>query len=95
MAIDCTIILAIAYGLGGVEMFQILLAERTTSPTAVDAIFSSHPLDENRIADAKSLIATYPVAATRGLTRDTPSFQSFKRRLASLPPSPAVKAAPK
>ena len=68
------------------------MAERTSTPTAVDAFFASHPLDEERVANAKALIATYPATATRGLTQDTPSFQSFKRRLASLPPSPAVKA---
>ncbi len=80
---------------GVVEMFQILLAEQKTQPTAVDAFFSSHPLDAERIANARALIATYPAAAVRGLRQDTPAFQAFKRRLASMPPSPPVKAAAK
>ena len=78
---------------GVVGMFQILMAERKSQPTAVDAFFSSHPLDEERIANARALIATYPAASLKGLRQDTPAFQSFKRRLTSMPPSPAVKAA--
>jgi len=67
------------------EMFQILLKERKASPGTLDAFFASHPMEESRIADTRRLIATYPNAETTGLTRDTPNFQAFKRRLMSLP----------
>ena len=74
------------------EMFRILLDERKTNPSAVDAFFASHPLEEDRISATKAQIATYPASALKGLTRDNSSFQSFRRRLQSLPPSPAPKA---
>jgi predicted Zn-dependent protease len=76
------------------EMFRILLDERKTNPTAVDAFFASHPLEEDRITATNAQIATYPPAQLVGLTRDTPEFQSFKRRLMSLPPSPVPKKVP-
>jgi len=76
-------------------MFRILLAERQTNPTAVDAFFSTHPLAEDRINSTAALITTYPAAQISKLTRDTEEFQRIKRRLASLPPSPTPKAAAK
>lgn len=76
-------------------MFRILLAERQTNPSAVDAFFSTHPLAEDRINTTAALITTYPATQISKLTRDTEEFQRIKRRLASLPPSPAPKAAAK
>ncbi len=74
-------------------MFQILLDERKTNPTAVDAFFATHPLEESRITATNAEIATYSASQLRNLTVDTDAFQQFKRRLASLPPSPTPKAA--
>ena len=71
------------------DMFRILLEERRTNPGAVDAFFASHPLEESRIAATQAQIASYPASQLRGLTRDTQGFQTFKRRLMALPPSPA------
>jgi len=73
------------------EMFRILLDERTRKPGALDAWFRSHPLEEDRIEAAKRRIAALPAESLRGLTRDTPNFQTFKARLASLPPSPPAR----
>lgn len=73
------------------EMFQILLDERKANPSAVDAFFASHPLEEDRIGATRAQIATYPAGSLKGLTKDTPAFQDFRRRLQSLPPSPAPK----
>jgi predicted Zn-dependent protease len=73
------------------EMFRILLAERKQKPDAVDAWFITHPLEEDRITTTQRLIGQYPADQLRGLTRDTPNFQAFKQRLASLPPSPERK----
>ncbi len=67
------------------EMFEILQQERKERPTEVERFFASHPMEESRIADTKRLIATYPTAQLKGLTRDAPSFQAFKKRLLSLP----------
>lgn len=77
------------------EMFKILLSERQTNPTAVDAFFATHPLEEDRIIATDQQIAAYPPSQLRNLTIDTDAFQQFKRRLASLPPSPVPKAAAK
>ena len=75
------------------EMFRILLDERKSKPAGLDAMFLSHPLEEDRITATKALIATYPSGAVAGLTKDAPDFQSFKKRLQSLPASPPKKKA--
>ena len=74
-------------------MFKLLLDERKTNPTAVDAFFATHPLEEDRITATNAQIAAYPASQLRNLTVDNEAFQQFKRRLASLPPSPAPKPA--
>jgi predicted Zn-dependent protease len=77
------------------EMFEILLAERQGSqPGALDAWFSTHPLEESRIAKARERIAERDPATLRGLMKDSPNFQAFKRRLQALPPSPAPRQMP-
>ena len=70
------------------EMFQILLDERKTKPDALEAWFRTHPLEESRIAAARARIAKFPPEVLKGLTVDSRNFQSFKARLAALPPSP-------
>ena len=74
-------------------LFKVLIAERRSSPTIVDAFFASHPLEEKRVADAERIIATLDPASLKGLVQDTPAFHAFKDRLASLPPSPAPRGA--
>ena len=76
------------------EMFEILLAERQAQPGALDAWFSTHPLEESRIAKARERINARDPATLQGLMKDSPNFQAFKRRLASLPPSPAPRQVP-
>jgi predicted Zn-dependent protease len=74
------------------EMFRILLDERKQAPGAMDEFFASHPLEEDRIASTNALIARYPAMDLKGMTADSPRFQAFKARLASLPESkPAAK----
>ena len=70
------------------EMFQILINERQSNPSAVDAFFATHPLEESRIADTQRLIATYDPAILRSLATDSKNYQTFKARVRSLPPSP-------
>ena len=70
-------------------MFQILLDERSRNPGGVEAWFATHPLEEDRIANTQAMIAKIDPAILQTLTRDTPNFQAFKRRVMSLPTPPA------
>jgi len=70
------------------EMFQILINERRTNPQGVESWFATHPLEENRIAATRAMIAGYSPAILRSLVTDSRNYQSFKARLRSLPPSP-------
>src|SRR3954469_5701257 len=74
------------------EMFQILINERQSNPSAVEGWFATHPLEEDRIADTQRLIATYSPAILRSLSTDSRNFQTFKARVRSLPPSPTPRA---
>lgn len=74
------------------EMFAKLMEERKSRPAGVDAWFRTHPLEEDRIEQTKKIIATYDPLILQGLTEDSPNFQTFKARLASMPPSPATKS---
>ena len=67
------------------DMFRLLLSERQRNPNALEAFFATHPLEQDRIASTEALIATYPASQLRGLSTDATAFQSFRRRLASLP----------
>ena len=75
------------------EMFQILINERATNPSAVESWFATHPLEEDRIADTRKLIATYDPAIVRSLSTDSKNYQTFKTAVMRLPPSPTPKAA--
>lgn len=77
------------------EMFRLLLNERKSNPSAVDAFFATHPLEEDRITATTNQIAAYPPSQLRNLKIDSDAFQQAKRRLKSLPPSPAPKAVAK
>jgi beta-barrel assembly-enhancing protease len=74
------------------EMFQILLDERKVKPEGLETWFTSHPLEESRIAASRARIAALPAGTLNGLTNDSPAFQAFKRRLSSLPAAPAGSA---
>ena len=71
--------------LGIPTMFQTLLNERQNNPSRLEAFFATHPLEESRITDTRNQINQYSPGEIQGLTRDTQEFQSFKRRLMSLP----------
>ena len=75
------------------EMFQILLNERQSNPSAVEGWFSTHPMEEDRIANTRAIIAQINPATLRSLATDTQRYQSFKARIRSLPPSPTPRAA--
>lgn len=73
------------------EMFEKLLAERQSSPGALDAWFADHPLEEDRIAATRAQIAKYPPAILRSMSTDSPAFQQFKQRVRSLPAAPQAR----
>jgi len=70
------------------EMFQILINERNSNPSSVQSWFATHPLEEDRIAATRQMIAKYDPAILRSLATDSRNYQAFKSRLRSLPPSP-------
>ena len=74
------------------EMFQILLNERASNPSAVEGWFSTHPMEEDRIANTRAIISQISPSVLRSLTLDSKAFQSFKARVRSLPPSPTPRA---
>lgn len=68
------------------EMFQILIKEREERPSGgLDAWFRTHPMEEDRVAATQATIATFSTARLDRLTRDTPRYQDFKKRLSALP----------
>ena len=69
-------------------MFQILINERTSNPGAVEGMFATHPLEEDRITATRALIGTFDPAIIRSLSTDSRNYQSFKARVRALPPSP-------
>ncbi|HVZ79014.1 MAG TPA: M48 family metallopeptidase, partial [Gemmatimonadaceae bacterium] len=70
------------------DLFRVLLDERKTKPAGVDAWFLSHPLEEDRITHTNALIAQIDPAILATLTKDSPNYQAFRKRLASLPHAP-------
>lgn len=75
------------------EMFEILMAEQQSRPGGVEAWFLTHPLEQDRIEATRKQIAGIDPAILRQLRKDSENFQSFKRRLMSLPPSPEPRQA--
>jgi predicted Zn-dependent protease len=69
---------------GIVTMFQKLINERRTRPSAVDGWFATLPLDEDRIQRAQATINSIPAAQRNG-TRNTTNYNSFVARVRSLP----------
>jgi beta-barrel assembly-enhancing protease len=70
---------------GMVTMFQKLLEERRRSPGAVEGLFATHPLEEDRLAEVQARIAQIPAAQLQGMTRNTANFTAFRNRLRALP----------
>jgi predicted Zn-dependent protease len=72
------------------DMFRILMKERAERPSGgIDAWFRTHPLEEDRVRATEATIARFSPAQLNRLTRDTPRYQDFKKRLASLPKATA------
>src|SRR3954463_1111984 len=63
------------------EMFEILIAERQSNPSAVEGWFSTHPLEEDRVAATRAQIAQISPSILRTLRTDSPQYQTFKSRI--------------
>ena len=74
------------------DMFRLLMRMRESNPSGLDAFFSTHPLAESRISATEAQIAAYPASRLRNLQTDTQAFQTMRRRLLALPPSPVARA---
>jgi beta-barrel assembly-enhancing protease len=70
---------------GIVSMFQKLMEERRTRPSAVEGWFATHPLEEDRIAAAQALINQIPASQRSKTTTNTSNYNSFVARVRSLP----------
>jgi len=70
------------------SFFRTLLEERSRRPGAVEQWFATHPLAEDRIAQAEAQIAQYPPERLRSLTTNSAEFEAFKARVRALPPPP-------
>jgi beta-barrel assembly-enhancing protease len=70
---------------GIVSMFQKLMEERRTRPSAVEGWFATHPLEEDRIAAAQALINQIPASQRAKTTQNTSNYNSFVARVRSLP----------
>ena len=72
------------------QMFEKLLAERQSKPTGLDAWFTDHPLEEDRIQASRQEIAQINPAIIRTLTSNTQAFNDFRARVRSLPAPPVA-----
>jgi predicted Zn-dependent protease len=71
---------------GMTQMFEKLLEERKSKPSGLDAWFTDHPLEEDRIRATEQEIAKIDPAILATLTKDTKAFHAFKSRVLALPP---------
>ena len=62
---------------GMAAMFEVLLAQQKGQPSRVEQFFSTHPLTEERVRDARSRAAQL---GDRGIT-DEPQYQDIRRRV--------------
>ena len=62
---------------GMASMFEELLEHRQGQPSRVEQFFSTHPLTEDRIRDARNRAQQI---GNRGIT-DEPQFQEIQRRV--------------
>jgi predicted Zn-dependent protease len=68
---------------GLVTMFQTLLSEEQSQPSAVQGWFSTHPLTEERVQNVQQEINQIPSSALRGLRTNTNAYTQFRARVRS------------
>jgi predicted Zn-dependent protease len=80
-----TLVLARINPEGVPGMFEILLAERRSRPASIESFFATHPLEEERVENARRMIARLSPAQLSGVRTDNAAYQAFKRRVSGLP----------
>lgn len=70
---------------GIVTMFEKLIAERRSRPSAVAGWFATHPLEEDRIVRAQATITAIPASTRNRLSTSSSNYNSFVARIRSLP----------
>lgn len=73
---------------GMVTMFELLIAQQRSSPSALAQWFSTHPTTQDRIDNTQRVINQIPAAQRQNLTTNTTAFSNFKARLRALPAAP-------
>jgi predicted Zn-dependent protease len=68
---------------GVATFFETLLEQQAREPGLLDTWFASHPTSQERVHNARALIATLPVDRSR-LTDDTREYQAFRARVRRL-----------
>lgn len=76
---------------GMVTMFEKLLSERQSRPSSLEAWFTDHPLEEDRIQASREQIARINPAIIRTLVSNSQAFNQFKARVHALPPPPVAR----
>jgi predicted Zn-dependent protease len=69
---------------GIATFFEELLREQERQPGLLDSWFSTHPTSEERVRNARALIAGLGPLDEDRLTRDTPEYQRFRARVRAL-----------
>jgi len=71
-------------------LFEVLMEQRKTQPSIVEGWFSTHPLEESRIRQARRLIASKGADQLAGLVQNLSSYPAFRQAVAALPEPPAA-----
>ena len=71
-------------------LFQVLMEQRKTQPSIVEGWFSTHPLEESRIQQARRLISSKGADHVAGLVRNLGSYPAFRNAVSKLPEPPAA-----
>jgi len=69
-------------------LFEVLMEQRKSQPSIVEGWFSTHPLEESRIQQARRLIAAKGADHVAGLVQNLPSYPAFRKAVSSLPEPP-------
>lgn len=66
-------------------LFEVLMEQRKTQPSIVEGWFSTHPLEESRVLQARRLIAKKGADHVAGLVQNLSSYPAFRRAVSQLP----------
>ncbi|MEP6509434.1 MAG: M48 family metallopeptidase [Gemmatimonadales bacterium] len=69
-------------------LFEVLMEQRKTQPSIVEGWFSTHPLEESRVQQARRLIAKKGADHVAGLVQNLSSYPAFRRAVSQLPEPP-------